>query len=156
MMRKIENLVKQSVGLDPARGDSLTVENIRFISDDPIEAALKETEPTFVERWVYPNVIPLIFVLLFFIVIVRPLIRFLVTPSESEVDLSRLLPAGVQELEAELDAERGRMAVVPDLKEPSVNMEELEAILAENSRIVRENPQQAALLIRYWINDGRL
>ena len=155
MMRKIENLVKQSVGLDSARGDSLTVENIRFMTDDSINAALSD-EPTIVEKWVVPYVIPALFILLFFVMIVRPLIRFLVTPSESEVDLSRLLPAGVQELEAELDAERGRMAVVPELREPSVNMEELEAILAENSRIVKENPQQAALLIRYWINDGRL
>lgn len=156
MVRKIENLVKQSVGLDSARGDSLTVENIRFINDDSIAAALEKSEPTPVEKWVVPYVIPALFILLFFVIIVRPLIRFLVTPSESEVDLSRLLPAGVQELEAELEAERGRMAIVPDLKEPSVNMEELEAILAENSRIVKENPQQAALLIRYWINDGRL
>ena len=38
----------------------------------------------------------------------------------------------------------------------SVDLEQLGEIMAENSRLVKENPQQAALLIRYWINDGRL
>jgi len=87
-------------------------------------------------------------------VVVRPLANFLITPTEAEVDLTRLLPTGINELEAELDAERAK-AQIPAY-EPSVNMEQLEELMAENSRIVKENPQQAALLIRYWLNDGRL
>jgi flagellar biosynthesis/type III secretory pathway M-ring protein FliF/YscJ len=64
------------------------------------------------------------------------------------------LPTGIQDLEKEIDAERTR-AQVPTY-EPTVDLEQLEQMLAENSRIVKENPQQAALLIRYWLNDGRL
>ena len=45
---------------------------------------------------------------------------------------------------------------MPELSVPAVDIEELEAILSENSRIVKDNPQQAALLIRYWLNDGRI
>jgi flagellar biosynthesis/type III secretory pathway M-ring protein FliF/YscJ len=65
-----------------------------------------------------------------------------------------LLPTGISELEAELEAERTK-ASVPAF-EPAVDLGQLEELMAENSRIVKENPQQAALLIRYWLNDGRL
>jgi flagellar biosynthesis/type III secretory pathway M-ring protein FliF/YscJ len=68
--------------------------------------------------------------------------------------LARLLPTGIQELEIELDAERSK-ATIPEF-EPAVDLEQLGELMAENSRLVKENPQQAALLIRYWLNDGRL
>ena len=81
----------------------------------------------------------------------------MLNPTEAEVDLSRLLPAGIEELEAELDAERKRMSILPESDQgPVIDIEELEGLLAENSRMVKENPQQAALLIRYWLNEGRM
>ena len=40
--------------------------------------------------------------------------------------------------------------------EPVIDLEQFEEVLAENQRLVKENPQQAALLIRYWLNDGRI
>ena len=156
MIRKIENLVKQAVGFDTGRGDSVTVENIKFLYDDTIDKALAEIQPGLVDMWVKPYLIPVLFILVFFFIVLKPLIQFLVTPTESEVDLSRLLPAGVAELEAELEAERAKLGSVPEVSVPTVDMEELEAILSENSRIVKESPQQAALLIRYWLNDGRI
>ena len=36
------------------------------------------------------------------------------------------------------------------------DVEQFEEIIAENMRLVNENPQQAALLIRYWLNDGKI
>jgi flagellar biosynthesis/type III secretory pathway M-ring protein FliF/YscJ len=97
---------------------------------------------------------PVLFVVLFFIFMVRPLVKFLITPTEAEVDLSRLLPTGIAELERELETERSK-AQLPAF-ESVVDLEQLEEMVAENSRIVKEHPQQAALLIRYWLNDGRL
>jgi flagellar biosynthesis/type III secretory pathway M-ring protein FliF/YscJ len=35
-------------------------------------------------------------------------------------------------------------------------MEQLGEIMSESSRLVKENPAQAALLIRYWLNEGHL
>ena len=40
--------------------------------------------------------------------------------------------------------------------DPSSDVEQFEEIIAENMRLVNENPQQAALLIRYWLNDGKI
>lgn len=157
MLKKMENLVKQAVGFDPARGDIVTVENIKFMEPDPeLEqelTALESRKQMF--SWV-SMIVPLVLILLFMLIVVRPLVRFLVTPSESEVDLSRLLPAGIEELEAELEAERSKISTLPEVSGPTIDIEELEGLLGENSRLVRENPQQAALLIRYWLNDGRM
>lgn len=155
MIRKIDNLVKQSVGFDSTRGDIVTVENIPFLNDDSLEQQFAANAPTALDKYL-PFALPGLFVIFFFFFAVKPLIRFIVTPSESEVDLTRLLPEGLQELEAEIEAERGKTGgVVPDVK-LGINLEELEGLIAANSNIVKQNPQQAALLIRYWLNEGRL
>ncbi len=157
MMKKIENLVKQAVGFDASRGDIVTVENMPFAEPDPALAAALDGAAS--KDLIYQGaswVVSLIIAVLFLFLVVVPLVKFLVRPTEAEVDLSRLLPAGIEELEAELEAERSKIAILPERGVPSVDIEELETLLGENSRIVKENPQQAALLIRYWLNDGRI
>ena len=157
MVKKIENLVKQTVGFDGTRGDIVTIENIKFATgDDRIEEILNSGSTIESVQKILGGVGPILFVLLFFGVIVKPLLRFVLSPTEAEVDLSRLLPAGLEELEAELDAERQKVSSAPSLGTPAVDIEELEGLLAANSRLVKENPQQAALLIRYWLNEGRM
>ncbi len=155
VVTRIESIVKNAVGYDGARGDTITVENIPFFAPD---TSLDQQLDKKATQDLIFNVIfktgPVLFLLLFFFLIVRPLVRFLITPTEAEVDLSRLLPTGIAELESELNAERNR-ASVPAF-EPAVDLEQLEELMAENKRIVKENPQQAALLIRWWLNDGRL
>jgi flagellar M-ring protein FliF len=154
-LASIESVVKSAVGYDSSRGDSITVENIPFFAADELAAKEMDKKATFDLIFnAVSKAVPILFVLLFFFVIVKPLVRFLVTPTEAEVDLSRLLPSGIKELEAELESERSK-PTLPSY-EPSVDLEQLEELMAENSRIVKENPQQAALLIRYWLNDGRL
>lgn len=155
VVSRIEGIVKSAVGFDAARGDTVTVENIPFhVSDANFtdEMSKKETQDLIFNILFRAG--PVLFLLLFFFVIVRPLVKFLITPTEAEVDLTRLLPTGIEELEKELEGERSK-AAIPSY-EPAVDIEQLEEMMSENSRIVKENPQQAALLIRYWLNDGRL
>ncbi len=157
LLRKIENLTKQAVGFDQSRGDVISVENIRFIEpDEYIGTALAQAETqnkvSSYLYWVFLG----FFTLLLVFVVLKPLVRFIVQPTEAEADLSRLLPAGLEELETELQAERARIQARPTEQLPEVDIEELEELIAENSRIVKENPQQAALLIRYWLNDGKV
>ncbi len=157
MIAKVENLVKQAVGFDTDRGDIVTIENIKFAEqNNDIEEALNESATIQMAmslvNWV-PGIILFFFVIM---IVIKPLVRFLVTPTDAEVDLSRLLPAGIQELEAELEAERSKLSSLPDKGVPSIDIEQLENLLSDNSRLVKDNPQQAALLIRYWLNDGRM
>lgn len=157
MLRKIENLAKQAVGFDSSRGDIISVENIRFIEPDGsmTEALAQAENQNFVFEMLQWG-LPVFFGLLFFLIVLKPLVGFLIKPGEAEVDLSRLLPAGLEELEAELEAERSKVSARPVEETPHIDIEELEELMAENSRVVKENPQQAALLIRYWLNDGRV
>lgn len=155
VLNQIENLVKSAVGFDQIRGDTVTVENIPFHETD--SALLKDLDSKAQQDLIFNIIgktIPLLFVVLFFFVVVKPLVKFLVTPTEAEVDLSRLLPTGINELEQEIEQERAKAAV--PVYEPQVDIEALEELMGENSKLVKDNPQQAALLIRYWLNDGRL
>lgn len=155
VLNKIEDLVKNAVGFDGIRGDTLTVENIPFYA--PEANLLEQMQGKATQDLIFNSIFragPLIFIILFFLMLVRPLVKFLVTPTEAEVDLSRLLPTGITELESELEAERSR----PEVPEPDsvVDIDQLNEIIAENTKSVKDNPEQAALLIRYWLNDGRM
>jgi flagellar M-ring protein FliF len=155
MMQQIEDVAKSAVGFDPARGDSLTVENIQFqVADNDMSEALDaKASQDFIFNMI-SKVVPAIFIILFFLLVVRPLVKFMITPTEAEIDLSRLLPTGIEELEQELKQEK--KAVVPVTVETNVDIAQLEGLMAENSKIVKDNPTQAALLIRYWLNDGAI
>jgi len=154
-LTRIEGIVKGAIGFDLNRGDSVTVESIPFYQpDQSIEDSLKSAEMWQNIFGIASRILPALFVFIFIWAFVRPLLNFILTPSEAEVDLNRLLPQGVLELEKELEGERSK-ATIPEF-EPTIDLEQLEELMSENSRIVKENPQQAALLIRWWLNDGRL
>jgi flagellar M-ring protein FliF len=155
LLTRIEGLVRSAVGFDPARGDVVTVESIPFFEPDAkINAELDTAKWWRIVEMFVSSGFPYFFALLFLYFVVWPLAKFLITPSAAEVDLRRLLPTGVAELEKELEQERTK-ATIP-VYEPTVDLEQLEELMAENSRIVKDNPQQAALLIRWWLNDARL
>jgi len=155
MLAQVEGIVKTAIGYDTTRGDTVTVENVPFFVPDESLAAELDKAYKEGQYFRYASLaIPYLCVFLFFFFLLRPMVKFLITPTEAEVDLARLLPTGIHELEAELDAERSK-ASIPAF-EPAVDLEQLGELMSENSRLVKENPQQAALLIRYWLNDGRL
>jgi flagellar M-ring protein FliF len=155
VMARIEALVKNAVGYDSARGDSITVENIPFFIPKDNFTEVMEGKAT--QDLIFNGLFragPVLFIIMFFLFLVRPLVKFLVTPTDAEVDLARLLPTGIKELEQELEAERSKVKV-PDV-EPAVDLNQLNELISENSKVVQQNPMQAALLIRYWLNDGRM
>lgn len=155
VITQVEGLVRSAIGFDGSRGDTVTVENIQFFNPDSDLVQQLDKSATFdgIQK-IIMSLLPILFLFALVFFVLRPLVRYLTTPTDAEVDLTRLLPTGIQELEQELDAERTK-AAIPEY-EPSVDLEQLGEIMAENSRLVKENPQQAALLIRYWLNDGRL
>lgn len=148
-LQKIEGLVAAAVGLDPARGDSLTVENIAF--DVP-----EVEEPVPPSTWqVYgPQildgvriVVVLLLGILAFLFVVRPIVSrtVLALPSGDSQQLQKLpseLPRTVQEvegdLEAELDAVTGSQRKLPILTKRLTEM-------------TTKSPESAARLIRTWL-----
>lgn len=150
-LAQISAVVKSAVGYNDLRGDVVTVESVPFYQPEMIEDSSVMWDKG---MEVLRMLIPILFILLTFFFLISPLVKFILKPVEAENDLSRLLPSGISELEKELEVERNK-ATIPAY-EPTVDLEQLEELMAENSSIVKDNPQQAALLIRWWLNDGRL
>ena len=186
MLSQVEGVVKSAIGYDSSRGDVVTVENVPFFQPEEslTEELAKADQMNMIYR-VGALVVPVLALLLFTFVFLVPIRRFLTDTSEQEIDITRLLPQGMPGLEGDLTFSPGQAMVggvggvggvagagavdsganaagggilrggLPDLS-GSVDMQQLGEMMAESSRLVKENPQQAALLIRYWLNEGRL
>jgi flagellar M-ring protein FliF len=182
MLAQVEGVVKSAIGFDSTRGDVVTVENIPFFqaNDGLMDELAKAAELNAWYRYGALSV-PLLALVIFGLFVLRPMMKFLTTTQETEIDITRLLPQGMQA--NSLGAPGERLAVgqagqpqaesaqageafaqpgqvpakpnLPDLNGP-VDMEQLGEIMSESSRLVKENPGQAALLIRYWLNEGHL
>jgi flagellar M-ring protein FliF len=183
MLSQVEGVVKSAIGYDSSRGDVVTVENVPFFQ--PEESLTEELAKADQMNMIYrvgALVVPVLALLLFTFVFLVPIRRFLTDTSEQEIDITRLLPQGMPGLQGDLTLSPGQAMVggvggvagagavdsganaagggslrggLPDLS-GSVDMQQLGEMMAESSRLVKENPQQAALLIRYWLNEGRL
>lgn len=180
MLSQVEGVVKSAIGYDSSRGDVVTVENIPFFqADDNLKAELdKASEMNAWYRYAALSV-PILAILIFGVFVLRPMMRFLTANPETEIDITRLLPEGMPmealSMNVAASPNRGGSAAgqassseaqsavggtgpktgLPDLSGP-IDMGQLDEIMAESSRIVKENPTQAALLIRYWLNEGHL
>ncbi|RME57649.1 MAG: flagellar M-ring protein FliF, partial [Candidatus Dadabacteria bacterium] len=134
-LERVEQLVKGAIGYNPDRGDIVTVESLPFKEPDiNLAKALEETSSRDFIMGILSAALPYAFFILFFLIVVRPLVKFLTTPTEAELDLERLLPTGIQELEQEIATERKNIAAVPEL-EPAIDLDQLEELMAENSRL---------------------
>jgi flagellar M-ring protein FliF len=178
VLAQVEGIVKSAIGFDSTRGDVVTVENVPFFEPD---AGLREELAKAHQTDQYLKygglLVPVVALLLFILFVLRPLVKFLTTPTQQEIDLAKLLPSDF--VSADEIAEQKRAALEHqqaggDMKseegtagdgekkskiegvDPTADLEQFEEIIAENVRLVNENPQQAALLIRYWLNDGKI
>lgn len=182
MLAQVEGVVKSAIGFDSTRGDVVTVENIPFFqaNEGLMDELAKAAEMNAWYRYGALSV-PLLALVIFGLFVLRPMMKFLTSTQETEIDITRLLPQGMQvsslaapgaRVAASADAPKESESSVapdpvpqpadvpakpnlPDLSGP-VDMEQLGEIMSESSRLVKENPAQAALLIRYWLNEGHL
>jgi flagellar M-ring protein FliF len=153
-IQKIHALVAAAVGLDPARGDQLTVENIAF--DEPLPEESVPT-PGALERYgpaareVGKGVVVLVLGLLVFVFVVRPLLRGARTaPSVSVQPLpQQQLPRTVEELEGEIEAQLDALAL-------SRGSDRRMPVLSKRvAGIAAKEPASAARLVRTWLVEKR-
>jgi flagellar M-ring protein FliF len=155
-VQKLHGLVAAAVGLDPTRGDQLTVENIGFgelLEDDP-------PVPGWFERFgPQLNELGRIFAVivlggLAFAFVGRPLVRrALPVASASRVEATVLpphqLPRTIEELEGEIEAKLDMEAAArqSDRKMP--------VLTKRITSLAQKEPESAARLIRTWLIEDK-
>lgn len=133
-IKQFEEMAKRAIGFSAERGDDIKVVNMPFEAApvEEIPPAKKEIIPIAIEAAKY--LLPIIALLLFFIFVIRPLMKVVTTPKAPEKpslpDIARL----------EIEAEKTKQL-------PSKTPKELVAEWAKS------NPKEAASLIKGWINE---
>jgi len=173
---RLTELVKQAVGFDPERNDSINIINMPFQSDGALEAA--EAIPLWQQPWVWELVKPALgalFVLLLALGVLRPTLKNLAESGriiESEANTQRLpvgegdaagLP-GPEDDQLQLSQEGAALlendgeGVLVDEEaeeEPAAQESEEEpAITIDMAReLVREDPRRVAQIVKSWVSE---
>jgi flagellar M-ring protein FliF len=161
-LQKIEGLVAAAVGLEPGRGDQLTVENVSFdeplVVEGPPETLLERYAP---QMWEGGRILGIALLgLVGFLVFVRPLMRHAgiePKPKRSEANGAVVeapaLPPGqavktVAELESEIEAQLDA--------EVSERLEgrRLPVLSRRASHVSMKDPENVAKLLRSWMSES--
>jgi flagellar M-ring protein FliF len=149
-LQKIQGLVAAAVGLDTARGDQLTVENVAFDT-----SAMEEALPaSFVERYgdtmkETGKVVAVLLLGLFaFLFVVRPLMmRSLAAKPLPEVRevLPQQLPKTVEQLQGEIEAE------IAAVEAQGGQPRKMTVLTKRLAAVAQKEPENAARLVRAWL-----
>lgn len=151
-MQKLQKLVAASLGIDPRRGDLVTVENIAF--EAPV------AEPVTAPKWyarlgdqgggairVVAVVVMVAMVLLLF---VRPVVGRLLTVDRVEqaaMGMPQQLPRTIEEIEGEIEAQLDAAPAEGDRRQP--------VLTRRVAQLASKEPESAAKLVRGWLTEGR-
>ena len=154
-LKEFQEIASGAVGLDKKRGDILEIKNMEFTHEDFEEAqkflAEKDTK-AYIQSSVIYSVIGLT-ILLFFIFVVRPFIKWITENTIDSVD--SFLPQTIEELEGlqkntNLPALEEVVPVLPDSVDPM--KVEGEMIKEKIITLVDANPHKAALILKDWLH----
>lgn len=154
-LKEFHDIAAGAVGLDAKRGDTLEIKNIEFTHEDfeEVQKFIAEKErKSYLENVVLYAVIGLA-VLLFFLFVVRPFIKWMTENTLDSVDT--FLPQTIEELEkmqknTNLPTIEDSVPVLPETLDP-VKVEG-EMIKEKIVTLVDANPHKAALILRDWLH----
>ncbi len=155
-LTKYETLVRNAIGFDAKRGDSVKIENIRFTKEDFNESELLIT--TLERRKIIRGVgfwTALAFmVVLFFLVIVRPFMRWITDSFQETVD--DMLPRTIEELEELQSIDNtlpGMTNALPVLEESmDPNKAESELLKERIMTMIERDQEKAGSALSLWFN----
>jgi flagellar M-ring protein FliF len=154
-LKEFEDIVASTVGIDKKRGDVLEIKNIEFTREDfdEVQKAIAERErKAYVQNMVLYGVIGLT-VLLFFLFVVRPFIKWITENTVDNVDT--FLPQTIEELEKlqKNSALPGLEDSVPVLPE-KIDPEKVEGEMLKEKivTLIDQNPHKAALILKDWLH----
>lgn len=156
-LQKIQELVAAAVGLEPDRGDQLTVQNVSF-DEPPVEEAVP---PTVFERyapqvWEGSRMLGVMVIgLVALLVFVRPLMRRSSVAVPRQVAAAVAVPAAggqvvrtVAELESEIEAQIDAAAA------QRLSGRKLPVLAKKVSALSAKEPENVAKLLRSWISEA--
>jgi flagellar M-ring protein FliF len=140
-MKKIENIVKRAVSYDSARGDEVEVTNLPFETAKP-----KLNDDTQIsENWfskimrnkpIVKYFFPAVFLIFSFLFIVRPMVKWLTSGDNDDVELLKQLPMTVGEIENEFN---NGMKSLP-FRDQAASM-------------IKDENEESMDLMRDWLNE---
>jgi flagellar M-ring protein FliF len=152
--RVVESLVKDTIGYVPNR-DSVTIENSQFALED-FEGADKALQQQERRHLIYSLIrygSVALFVLLFFMMVVRPFVRWVTGISVSKVET--VLPRTIEELEQMHQGDSGALPGLANLPmiEDTIDVEKAEGELLKQKVIslIEMSPSKAAQILSDWI-----
>jgi len=129
---RVRQLVARAIGFDAKRGDQLQVDNLQFLAPEPTKVEAGMDLEGMIRRWLKP-VITVLIVVLFFLFVVRPLLKWTGKPVKIEAP-------------PRIEAEEG----VPALEGPPEKISPRERALA----LARKDPEKTLQIVRTWMKQG--
>jgi flagellar M-ring protein FliF len=147
-LARVTQLVKDAVGFDASRGDSVSVVNESLdtgsaaaASDGTFQSPPLWQTPLF---WSFVRIgAGLVVVLVLVLSVLRPLVKTLITPM-------RFAPAGAQALPT-AGAPAGTAALPSGQREPAVTALSHEQQLSQARTMVSQDPKRVAQVVRGWV-----
>lgn len=159
-LQKYETIVKNAIGFDDKRGDSVKIENIKFQkedfteSDKQLSSLRRQQMISFAGKWL---IIAAIFGLFFFVVI-RPFMRWITYSFQESVE--EVLPKTIEELEDLQTVDNtlpGMSGALPMLEETiDPDKAETELLKERIMNLVQNDSKKAAFALAKWLEDRRV
>ncbi len=154
-LAKVEALVKQAIGFDQTRGDTVTIQNAPFKTEVaapiPAEPIWKRAE---IRDYIRQALGAIVLLILIFAVL-RPLLRSLITPKKYVMEPED--EGGLDDQRAALAHQAGQLALAgggaeqPALPQPTPAYEQR---LTAARGVVTQDPKRVAQVVKTWVNEG--
>jgi len=164
-LKQIEEIAKAAIGIDPARGDHLSVQNVSFASlAPPPPPDLPERLAPFLQEWMgvvrYAGLAALF--LLIYLLVLRPVKRQIVAalaveqPQLPARGLERGALGKGEPMPGELTAEAGEGMSEGGEELTDINATVKRTVVLKNQLVerIKKNPEAASRLIQNWVQQG--
>jgi flagellar M-ring protein FliF len=149
---RMESLVREAVGFDATRGDSVNVMNVSFKEAGPVRAP--PAPPIWKEAWVWDAVKQVaggLAVLLLFFFVLRPALRSLAEKGKINVPAAQPALAGGEPMPPGLMADE-RLSLTNQAAMPGAQAgASYEQRLGSAKNLVHEDPKRVAQVVKTWV-----
>jgi len=155
-LAKYENIVKNAIGFDAKRGDSVRIENIKFEREDFTESSrlLNSLDRDKILRALFKWSILGFSLILFFFIVVKPFMRWITDSFQETVE--DMLPRTIEELEELQTSDNtlpGMSGALPVLEEAiDPNKAESELLKERIMGIMEQDIEKSSAAFNIWVS----